>query len=143
MSDGMRRELVYLSSYATNRYFIPNWGNTYTNDYSLPPNKNSEFYFVAANKNNIFVDIAALQRDESKEYYKLIKRESWLRRVASKESRRLEKRLKYLYKLRKKAIKRFGKDSEQTALIERWITEVKRYMTRFTLISDSACRIYN
>ena len=81
--------------------------------------------------------------EESKEYYKLIKRESWLRRVASKESRRLEKRLKYLYKLRKKAIKRFGKDSEQTALIERWITEVRRYMTRFTLISDSACRIYN
>ena len=29
MSDGMRRELVYLSSYATNRYFIPNWGNYY------------------------------------------------------------------------------------------------------------------
>ena len=27
MSDGMRRELVYLSSHATNRYFIPNWGN--------------------------------------------------------------------------------------------------------------------
>lgn len=81
--------------------------------------------------------------EESKEYYKLIKRESWLRRVASKESRRLEKRLNCLYKLRKKAIKRFGKDSEQTALIERWITEVRRYMTRFTLISDSACRIYN
>ncbi len=30
MSDGMRRELVYLSSYATNRYFIPNWGNNYS-----------------------------------------------------------------------------------------------------------------
>ena len=29
MSDGMRRELVYLSSYATNRYFIPNWGKYY------------------------------------------------------------------------------------------------------------------
>ena len=29
MSDGMRRELVYLSSYATNRYFIPNWGSHY------------------------------------------------------------------------------------------------------------------
>ena len=28
MSDGMRRELVYLSSHATNRYFIPNWGNS-------------------------------------------------------------------------------------------------------------------
>ena len=27
MSDGMRKELVYLSSHATNRYFIPNWGN--------------------------------------------------------------------------------------------------------------------
>ena len=26
MSDGMRRELMYLSSYATNRYFIPNRG---------------------------------------------------------------------------------------------------------------------
>ena len=30
MSDGMRRELVYLSSHATNRYFIPNWGNIYS-----------------------------------------------------------------------------------------------------------------
>ena len=29
MSDGMGRELVYLSSYATNRYFIPNWGKKY------------------------------------------------------------------------------------------------------------------
>ena len=28
MSDGMGRELAYLSSHATNRYFIPNWGNT-------------------------------------------------------------------------------------------------------------------
>ena len=27
MSDGMGRELAYLSSHATNRYFIPNWGN--------------------------------------------------------------------------------------------------------------------
>ena len=30
MSDGMRRELAYLSSHATNRYFIPNWGILYT-----------------------------------------------------------------------------------------------------------------
>ena len=29
MSDGMGRELAYLSSHATNRYFIPNWGNNY------------------------------------------------------------------------------------------------------------------
>ena len=26
MSDGMGREPTYLSSHATNRYFIPNWG---------------------------------------------------------------------------------------------------------------------
>ena len=26
MSDGMGRERAYLSSHATNRYFIPNWG---------------------------------------------------------------------------------------------------------------------
>ena len=29
MSDGMGREPAYLSSHATNRYFIPNWGNIY------------------------------------------------------------------------------------------------------------------
>ena len=28
MSDGMGREPAYLSSHATNRYFIPNWGST-------------------------------------------------------------------------------------------------------------------
>ena len=32
MSDGMGREPAYLSSHATNRYFIPNWGNSYTID---------------------------------------------------------------------------------------------------------------
>ena len=30
MSDGMGREPAYLSSHATNRYFIPNWGYTMT-----------------------------------------------------------------------------------------------------------------
>ena len=30
MSDGMGRELAYLSSHATNRYFIPNWGRIKT-----------------------------------------------------------------------------------------------------------------
>ena len=29
MSDGMGREPAYLSSHATNRYFIPNWGKVY------------------------------------------------------------------------------------------------------------------
>ena len=36
MSDGMRRELVYLSSHATNRYFIPNWGTGMSQDFSVP-----------------------------------------------------------------------------------------------------------
>ena len=27
MSDGIGREFTYLSSHATNRYFIPNWGS--------------------------------------------------------------------------------------------------------------------
>ena len=29
LPDGMRRELVYLSSHATKHYFIPNWGSYY------------------------------------------------------------------------------------------------------------------
>lgn len=29
MSDGMGREPAYLSSHATNRYFIPNWGSLF------------------------------------------------------------------------------------------------------------------
>ena len=32
MSDGMGREFAYLSSHATNRYFIPNRGNIYNSD---------------------------------------------------------------------------------------------------------------
>ena len=31
MSDGMGREFTYLSSHATNRYFIPNWGKVLEN----------------------------------------------------------------------------------------------------------------
>lgn len=33
MSDGMGREPAYLSSHATNRYFIPNWGLILLNGY--------------------------------------------------------------------------------------------------------------
>ena len=29
MPDGMGREFAYLSSHATNRYIIPNWGCNY------------------------------------------------------------------------------------------------------------------
>ena len=34
MSDGMGREFTYLSSHATNRYFIPNWGKIITHRYT-------------------------------------------------------------------------------------------------------------
>ena len=40
MSDGMGRELAYLSSHATNRYFIPNWG------------KDLEIYFATEDPEN-------------------------------------------------------------------------------------------
>ena len=36
MSDGMGREPAYLSSHATNRYFIPNWGILYKRKRTLP-----------------------------------------------------------------------------------------------------------
>ena len=42
MSDGMGREPAYLSSHATNRHFIPNWGKTYLSldlDLSVKPDQ--------------------------------------------------------------------------------------------------------
>ena len=39
MSDGMGREPAYLSSHATNRYFIPNWGTIcFSSYYNRSPN---------------------------------------------------------------------------------------------------------
>lgn len=37
MSDGMGREPAYLSSHATNRYFIPNWGLFLSDIFLFPP----------------------------------------------------------------------------------------------------------
>ena len=45
MSDGMGREFTYLSSHATNRYFIPNWGKEY----------NIHQAFVLSNAKNVEV----------------------------------------------------------------------------------------
>ena len=42
MSDGMGRELAYLSSHATNRYFIPNWGSYSKIDAALRHDRNEE-----------------------------------------------------------------------------------------------------
>ena len=49
MSDGMGREPAYLSSHATNRYFIPNWGKFTKhckNGGGLPLNKLNEAFFL-------------------------------------------------------------------------------------------------
>ena len=73
-----------------------------------------------------------------KERLKFVEQVGWLTRVAGREQRRLEKRLDYLYRLRKKAVKRFGDNTPQVALIDRWITEVRRYMVQFDIICDAA-----
>lgn len=59
MSDGMGRELAYLSSHATNRFFIPNWGLSGT--MSLGANLLSIFvpsYFLIVTKRHLVVYIA-------------------------------------------------------------------------------------
>ena len=43
MSDGMGRELAYLSSHATNRYFIPNWGKYFADGTHLNARGADEF----------------------------------------------------------------------------------------------------
>ena len=56
MSDGMGRELAYLSSHATNRYFIPNWGTSYIlcgteqNDSGIDSIKLEEYTAVLGNR---------------------------------------------------------------------------------------------
>ena len=42
MSDGMGREFAYLSSHATNRYFIPNWGKVLFNKAKASSKKTKE-----------------------------------------------------------------------------------------------------
>ena len=48
MSDGMGRELAYLSSHATNRYFIPNWGTKYTTGDLFGVSSSADFTFSNA-----------------------------------------------------------------------------------------------
>lgn len=76
--------------------------------------------------------------EDSKELLAFTKHKSWLIRVADRESQRMEKRLEYLYRLRKKAVKRFGKESEQVARIDKWLMEVRRYKCDFSKISMTA-----
>ena len=59
MSDGMGRELAYLSSHATNRYFIPIWVLSGTS--SLGANLLNIFvpsYFLTVTKRHLVVYIA-------------------------------------------------------------------------------------
>lgn len=73
--------------------------------------------------------------EDAKESLAFTSRTMWLTRVASRESRRMEKRLEYLYRLRKKAVKCFGEDSEQVVRIDKWLSEVRRYMLEFSRVS--------
>ena len=58
--------------------------------------------------------------------------------MSRKEVKRLNRRLKYLGRLRAKAVKRFGGDSRQVELIDRWTAEVQQYIKHFSHISDTA-----
>lgn len=80
--------------------------------------------------------------EDSQELLAFTRHKSWLVRVADRESRRMEKRLEYLYSLRKKAVKRFGEDSEQVALIDKWLMEVRRYMCDFSKISMASFNMH-
>ena len=69
MSDGMGRELAYLSSHATNRYFIPNWGMS-----SLAKGREwmEERAKTRIHKSLIFVESSRfqVQKDSLKDYRK-------------------------------------------------------------------------
>lgn len=84
---------------------------------------------------------AKQELEDAKESLAFTSRTMWLTRVASRESRRMEKRLEYLYRLRKKAVKRFGEESEQVARIDKWLSEVRRYMLEFSRLSTNAYKL--
>ena len=84
---------------------------------------------------------AKQEREDAKELLAFTRHKSWLIRVADRESRRMEKRLEYLYRLRKKAVKRFGEDSEQVVRIDKWLSEVRRYMLEFSRVSTYADKL--
>ena len=65
MSDGMGRELAYLSSHATNRFFIPNWGNTF--DYVVQVWEGGKWNTVAV-KSDYVAAQSALNKYYSKGY---------------------------------------------------------------------------
>lgn len=85
---------------------------------------------------------AKQELEDAKELLAFTRHKSWLIRVADRESRRMEKRLEYLYRLRKKAVKRFGEDSEQVVRIDKWLSEVRRYMLEFSKISMAAFNMH-
>ena len=51
MSDGMGREFTYLSSHATNRYFIPNWGIIFQSHFPITQwsERYSQLIFIIPN----------------------------------------------------------------------------------------------
>ena len=71
MSDGMGRELAYLSSHATNRFFIPNWGK----DLSYEAYENAVLAYTdvddyISKHSNGLSNAAQYARDQTKTNYK-------------------------------------------------------------------------
>ena len=58
MSDGMGREPAYLSSHATNRYFIPNWGKPLNERKIMDEKKRQVWRFVIQTAISILTAIA-------------------------------------------------------------------------------------
>ena len=52
MSDGMGRELAYLSSHATNRYFIPNCGRFVNSTWAFYTENSTRTYYKYDFTNN-------------------------------------------------------------------------------------------
>ena len=75
---------------------------------------------------------AKQELEDAKESLAFTSRTMWLTRVASRESRRMEKRLEYLYRLR---------NSEQVVRIDKWLSEVRRYMLEFSRVSTNAYKL--
>lgn len=105
------------------------------------------FYFIIKEAKNgvshsLNPEKAKQELEDAKESLVFTSRTMWLTRIASRESRRMEKRLEYLYRLRKKAVKRFGEESEQVARIDKWLSEVRRYMLDFSKISIAAFNMH-
>lgn len=89
MSDGMGRELAYLSSHATNRYFIPNWGIHYI-----------EKHFSVCRDEKVIDDVrnrVAAYEDSIRHHHEMVEMATYKDSIANKllqESNRIKRAMK-------------------------------------------------